>query len=77
MMHQWDFIQLTLLVMYNDRFCSLLYTTNLLQDGCFASIGSSYDKNVKMGAFVLIPEHCDVLCKGQVNFIFWWRDNID
>ena len=55
------FIQLTLLVMYNDGFCSLFYTTNLLKDSCLASIGSSYDKNAKMGTSVLIPEHCDIL----------------
>ena len=72
----WAFIQLTLLVMYNDDgFCSLFCTTNLLKDGCLASIGSSYDKNAKMGTSVLIPEHCDDLymcrCKGPVNFIFW------
>ena len=67
--------------MYNDRFCSLFYTTNLLKDGCLASIGSSYDKNAEMGTSILILEHCDILymcsCKGPVNFIFWWRDNID
>ena len=76
---QWSFIQLTLLVMYNDRFCSLFYTTNLFKDGCLASIGSSYDKNAKMGTSVLIPEHCDILymcsSKRPVNFIFWWTDN--
>ena len=69
----WAFIQLTLLVMYDDGFCSLFYTTNLLKDGCLASIGPSYDKNTKMGTFVLIPEHCDILhmcsCKGAVNLI--------
>ena len=77
----WTFIQLTLLVMYNDRLCSLFYTTNFLKDGCFACIGSSYDKNSKMGTSVLIPEHCDILhmcsCKGPVIFVFWWKDNID
>ena len=52
--------------MYNDRFCSLFYTTNLLKDGCLASIGSSYDKNAKMGTSVLIPEFCNIhSCKGQ------------
>ena len=75
----WTFIQLTLLVMYNDGLCSLCYTTNLLKDGCLASIGSSYDKNAKMGTLVLLPQHCDILhmctCKELFNFIFWWRDN--
>ena len=52
----WAFIQLTLLVMYNDGFCSLFYTTNLLKDGCLASICSSYDKNAKMGTSVLTFE---------------------
>ena len=80
-MHQWAFIQLTLLVMhYNDRFCSLFYTTNLLKDSCLARIGSSYDKNAKMGTSVLIPEHGDIFymcsCKVPVNFISG-GDNID
>ena len=69
------FIQLTLLVMYNDGLCSLCYTTNLLKDSCLASIGSSYDKNAKVGTSVLFPEYCDILCmcnwKELVNFIFW------
>ena len=68
----WLFIQLTLLVMYDDGFCSLCYTTNLLKDGCLSSISSSYDENAKMGTSVMNPEHCDVLhmcsCKEQVNF---------
>ena len=76
---QWAFIQLTL--MYNDGLGSLFYTTNLLKDGCLARIGSSYDKNAKMGTSVLIPEHCDIIyrssCKGPVIFIFRWRDYID
>ena len=68
--------------MYNDGLCSFFYTTNLLKDGCLASIGSSYDKNAKMRTSVLIPEHCDIVlymgsCKGSVNFIFRWRDHID
>ena len=68
----WTFIQLTLLVMYNNGFCSLFYSTNLLKDGCLASIGSSYDKNAKMGTFVLIPETLYMCsCKGPVNLIFW------
>ena len=70
-----DSIQLTLLVIYDDGLCSLCYTTNLLKDSGLASIGSSYDKNAKMGTSVLIPEHCDILpmwnCKEPVNFIFW------
>ena len=49
------FIQLTLLVIYTDRLCSLCYTTNLLKDGCLASIGSAYDKDAKMGTSVLLP----------------------
>ena len=61
--------------MDNDGLCSLFYTTNLLKDGRLASIGSSYDKNAKMGASVLPPEHGDILhmwsCKGPINFIFW------
>ena len=57
----WAFIHLTLLVTYNDGLCSLCYTTNLLKDCCLASIGSSYDKNAKMGTSVLIPVHCDIL----------------
>ena len=66
--------QLTLLVMYNDGICSPFYTTNLLKDGCLASIGSTYDKNTKMGTSVLILEHCNIhSCKGPVNFIFWWE----
>jgi hypothetical protein len=64
--------------MYNNGLCSLCYTTNLLKDGCLASIGSSYDKNAKMGTSVLIPEQCDILhmcnCKEPVNSIFWRRD---
>ena len=74
----WAFIQLTLLVIYDDGLCSLCYTTNLLKDGCFASIGSPYDKNAKMGTSVLVPEHCDIIhmcdCKEPVNFILQ-RDN--
>ena len=76
----WAFIQLTLLVMYNDGFWSLFYTTNLLKDGCLASIGSSYDKNAKMGTSVLIHEIlCMCSCKGPlaVNYIFWWKDSIN
>ena len=73
-------MQLTLLVIYNDGLCSLFYATNLLKDGCLASIGSSYNKNAKMGALVLLPEHGDILymrnCKEPINFIFWRRDNI-
>ena len=69
----WAFIHLTLLVTYNDGLCSLCYTTNLLKDCCLASIGSSYDKNAKMGTFVLLCEHSDILhmcnCKELVNFI--------
>ena len=68
----WAFIQLTLLVMYNDGLCSLCYTTNLLKDGGLASIGSSYDKNAKMRTSILLSEHCDILhmcnCKESVNF---------
>ena len=56
------FIQLTILVMYNDSgFCSLFYTTNLLKDGCLASIGSSNDKNAKVGTSVLHLEHCNII----------------
>ena len=78
--YHWAFIHPTL--MYNDRLCSLFYTTNLLKDGCLASIGSSYDKNAETGTSVLIPEHFDSIlcmcsCKGPVNFIFWWRNGID
>ena len=58
----WDFIQLTLLIMYNDGLCSLCYTTNLLKDGCLASIGSSYDKNAKVGTSVLLPAHGNIMC---------------
>ena len=57
----WAFIPLTLLVMYNDGFCSFPYTTNLLKDGCFACIGPSYDKNAETGASVLFPEMYDIL----------------
>ena len=75
-----SFIQLTYLVMYNNGLCSLCYTTNFLKDGCLSSIGSSYNKNAKMGTSVLLPEQCDILhicnCKEPVNFIFWRRDNI-
>ena len=77
----WDFIQLTHLVIY-DRFYSLFNTTNLLKDGCLASIGSSYDENAKMGTFVSFPEHFYILhlcnCKESVRviFIFWRRNNI-
>ena len=46
--NRWEFIKLTLLVIYDDGLCSLCYTTNLLKDSCLASIGSSYDKNAKM-----------------------------
>ena len=68
--------------MYNDGFCSLFYTTNLLKDGCLACIGSSYDKYTKMGTSVLIgPDILYYLCsciEGISHFIFWWRrDNID
>ena len=66
----WAFIQLTLLVMYNNGLCSLFYTTNLLKDGCLASIGSSHDKNMEIGTSVLLPEHCDILhmcnCKEHI-----------
>ena len=75
----WAFIQLTLFVKYNDGLCSLPYTTNLLKDGCLASIGPSYDKNAKVGTFVLLPEDCDILfmsgCKEPVKFVYRW-DNI-
>ena len=68
----WALIQLTHLVMYNNGLCSLCYTTNLLKNGCLSSIGSSYDKNTKMGTSVLIPEQCDILhmcsCKEPANF---------
>ena len=50
----WTFIWPTLFVMYNGS-CSLCNTTNLLKDGGFASISPPYDKNSKMGAFVLFP----------------------
>ena len=74
----WAFNQLTLLVTYNDGLCSLFYTTNLLKDGCLASIGSSHDKNAKMATSILLPEHCNILhicnCKELVKFIFWWRE---
>jgi hypothetical protein len=75
----WAFIQLTLLVMYNDGFCSLFYTTNLLKYGCLASICSSYDKNAKMRTSVLIPEHCDILYMYSCieGKSFGWKDNID
>ena len=69
----WAFVQLTLVV-YNNRFCSLCYTTNLLKDGCLACISSSYDKNAKMGTSVLHPEMCDIclMCYKEA-FNFWWR----
>ena len=64
-------IQLTLFVIYDDGLCSLCYTTNLLKDGCLASIGSPYDKDAKMGTSVLFPQYCDILhmciCKEPVN----------
>ena len=68
--------------MYNDdRFCSLVYTTDFLKDGCLASIGSSYDKNAKMGTSVLILKILYMCsCKGPVNHIihiFWWKDSVD
>ena len=47
-----SFIQLTLLVIYDDGLCSLCYTTDLLKNGCLASIGSSYDENAKMGTSI-------------------------
>ena len=64
--------------MYNDdRFCSLVYTTDFLKDGCLASIGSSYNKNTEMGTSILIPEILYMCsCKGPINFIFWRKDNI-
>ena len=72
-----NFIQLTLLIIYDDGLCSLCYTTDLLKNGCLASIGPPYDKNAKMWTFVLFPEHCYIVhrCnyKEPVNFIFWWR----
>ena len=49
-------VQPTILIIY-DRLCSLLHTTDLLKNGCLACIGSSYDKNTKMGAFVSLLEH--------------------
>ena len=68
----------TILVMYyDDGLCSLCYTTDLLKDGCLASIGSSYDKNAKIGTYVLLPEHCNMLqmwsFKEPVNF-YWRRE---
>jgi hypothetical protein len=64
--------------MYNNGLCSLCYTTNLLKDGCLASIGSSYDKNAKMGTSVLLPEQCDILhlcnCKEPVNFFHFLEE---
>ena len=49
-------VQLTTFIIYN-RLCSMLHTTDLLQNGGLACIGSSYDKNTKMGAFVSLLEH--------------------
>ena len=63
--------------MYNDRFCSLFYTTNLLKDGCLASICSSYDKNAKTGTSILNPEHCDILYMHSCKVNLGWKDNID
>ena len=45
---------LTILVIY-DGLCSLGYSTDLLQDGCFACIGPSYDQNTKIWAFISVP----------------------
>ena len=68
----WAFSQLTLLVTYSEGICSLYYTTNLLKDGCLACISSSYNKNAKRGASVLLPEVCDILhiciCNDPVKF---------
>ena len=55
----WGFGLLTILVI-NDRLCPTFYTTDLLKNCCFACIGPSYDKNPKMGTFVLFPKHFDV-----------------
>ena len=59
-------VQLTILIIY-DRLCSLLHTTDLLKNGCLACIGSSYDKNTKMGAFVTLLEH---LCLSYIYIYY-------
>ena len=51
----YTFTWLTILIIY-DWLCSLLYTTNLLQNGCLACIGPSYDENTKIGTFELLLE---------------------
>ena len=49
--------KLTLLIIHCDWPGSFCYPTNFLKNCCFASIGPSYDKNTKMGAFESLPTY--------------------
>ena len=53
---------LNAILIIDDGFGSLSYTTDLLKNGGFASIGPSNDKNTEMGTFALLPKHPDMVC---------------
>ena len=59
---------LTILVIY-DGLGSLLYTTNLLKNGCLASISPTYNENTKMRTLVLFLEHQNLFCIAYMNEI--------
>jgi len=50
------------ILIIDDRFGSLSYTTDLLKNGGLASIGPSYDKNTEVGALVSLHEDLNMFC---------------
>ena len=48
------------ILIIDDRFGSLSYTTDLLKNGGLASIGPSCNKNTEVGTFVLLLEDPDM-----------------
>ena len=59
----WILAWFTIFIIY-DRLCSPRYTTDLLKDGCFPCISSSYDQDTKMGASKTLPEDFDIFFVG-------------
>ena len=54
---RFEFKLLNTMLIINDGFGSLRYTTNLLENCCLASISPSYDQDAEMRTFISILEN--------------------
>src|SRR6266550_8473004 len=55
-------VKLTHLIIDYDWLCSFCHTTNLLKDCSLACVSPPNDKNMKMGALVLLPANSNHIC---------------